>query len=126
MHDLLLTNSAKGIMHRTFIFFIIVVTGLPVSAQKYTTAVGLRIGSGFGISVQQRLWDKYTAEAIVQKNLFRDGTNISALVEQHNKLLFKGLNFYIGAGPHVGLYSGNQSGTKENEPTQAIKNAFGF
>ena len=95
-------------------------------SQKYNTAAGIRIGSGIGLTVQQRLWDNYTLEGIAQKNLFRDGTHVTALFEQHNKLLFKGLNFYIGAGPHFGFYNNATVQTKINGETELVKNAFGI
>jgi hypothetical protein len=114
-------------MRKTFVVvFIIVIASLPAVAQKYRTAAGIRIGSGIGVSVQQYLWDKFTLEGIVQKNLFKSGTHVSALFESHNKLLFKGLNFYLGAGPHFGFYgSGVQSDSKTSEESIAIKNAVG-
>ncbi|CAN5804540.1 hypothetical protein BH10BAC3_BH10BAC3_33020 [soil metagenome] len=104
----------------------VLVTSISLFAQKYTTAAGIRVGSGVGITVQQKMWDKYTMEAIVQKNLFKDGTNITALFEQHNKVLFKGLNFYIGAGPHFEIYSNAIATDKSTGEATYIKDAFGI
>ena len=111
---------------KTILLFAILLPAISIFAQKYNTAAGIRIGSGIGISVQQRLWDNYTMEGIVQKNLFKDGTHVAALFEQHNKLLSKGLNFYIGAGPHFSFY--NQEIDKEKSTTQTtpVSNAFGI
>ena len=108
------------------LLLIVLVTNISLFAQKYTTAAGIRIGSGIGLTVQQKLWDKYTLEGIVQKNLFKDGTNITALFEQHNKVLFKGLNFYIGAGPHFEIYNNATSNDKVTGETTYIQNAVGI
>ncbi len=74
------------------------------TAQKYTTAAGIRLGSEIGITLQQKLVGNYTLEAMVQRGFFNRQTTITALLEQHHKLFDKGLNFYIGAGPHMGFY----------------------
>lgn len=113
-------------MRQIIILIAIIISGLSAVAQKYRTAAGLRVGSGLGISVQQYLWDKYTLEGIAQKRLFKDGTDLSFLFESHNKILFKGINFYLGAGPHFELYSQAQhTDGKTGETTEPTKNAFG-
>jgi hypothetical protein len=91
-------------MLRCLLALCVLCSVLSLSAQKYTTAAGIRLGSGIGITVQQSLWDKYTAEAIIQKGLLNNYTTVSALFEQHNGLFSRGTNFYIGAGPQIGVY----------------------
>lgn len=93
-------------------------TGLSSQAQKYTTAAGLRLGTGIGLTVQQSLWKNNTLEGIIQKGFFNDVTNISALFEQHHKIFSKGTNFYLGAGPQIGLYGNSIKNA-------GVKNAFG-
>ena len=104
-------------MRHVFVLFI-AITGLSTQAQKYTTAAGIRLGTGIGLTLQQSLWENYTVEGIVQKGFFNDVTNISVLFEQHHKIFSKGTNFYLGAGPQIGFY-GNSI---KNE---GVKNAFG-
>ncbi|KXK17734.1 MAG: hypothetical protein UZ08_BCD001002248 [Candidatus Parvibacillus calidus] len=82
--------------------------------QKYRTAAGIRIGTEFGITVQQLILENSTLEGIIQKGFFNDQTTISVLFEQHQKLVFKGLNFYFGGGPHVGLYDANDRNGRKN------------
>jgi hypothetical protein len=115
-------------MRQIIVLAAITITSFSAVAQKYRTAAGIRVGSGIGLSVQQYLWDKYTLEGIAQKNLFKSGTNLSILFESHNKILFKGLNFYLGAGPHFGFYGNQQSvDTKAGETTTpTIKNSVGL
>ena len=111
-------------MNKTAAILLFTVISLQASAQKYTTAAGIRIGTEFGVTVQQTLWNKYTLEAIAQKGFFNDLTTVSALFEQHNKIFFKGLNFYFGGGPHAGFYGTKRTSFKGGE-TYERKNAYG-
>jgi len=77
---------------------------MEANAQKYYTAAGIRIGSEIGITLQQKIVANYTLEAMVQRGFFNRQTTVTALLEQHHKLFDKGLNFYVGAGPHMGFY----------------------
>jgi hypothetical protein len=72
-----------------------------VQAQKYITAAGVRISKQqLGLTVQQRVLPKSTIELIgsVGSNEY-SGT---ALFERHYPIITKGLNYYLGAGAHVG------------------------
>lgn len=101
------------------VFNILFVSSL--SAQKYRTAAGIRIGTEFGITVQQLVLENATLEGIIQKGFFNDLTTISVLYEYHQKLVFKGLNFYIGGGPHIGLYdAADRNGRKNSLGVTAI------
>lgn len=75
--------------------------GTTAFAQGYTTATGIRFGSDFGITLQQRLWKNYTLEAMVQQGLRSSRTSVTALVQQHHPVLGRGINLYLGAGPQV-------------------------
>ncbi len=74
-----------------------------VNAQRYRTAAGVRLGSSFGISVQQKILKQSTIEGIFQAPLrANDDTKFTILYEEHKKLIGKRLNFYYGAGFHKG------------------------
>ncbi|UOQ54393.1 hypothetical protein [Hymenobacter cellulosivorans] len=81
------------------------VTGLLLApaaqAQKYRTAAGLRLGAGnYGITVQQKILDKVTLEGIgIVGNREFSGT---VLAERHFGILGPSLNYYLGAGGHLG------------------------
>jgi len=102
------------------VLFFLGIAFLPLQAQKYRTAAGIRIGTEFGLTVQQLLLESSTLEGIIQKGFFNDQTSITLLYEQHQKMIFKGLNFYIGAGPHVGLYGKDRDGRKNSYGLSAI------
>lgn len=95
-------------------------------AQKYTTAAGIRVGSGIGLTVQQHLWDKYTLEVSAQKNLFKSGTYTAAFFEQHHKLIMKGFNFYLGAGPHAEFKPSETVYDSKGQETTVSNNAYGI
>ena len=66
--------------------------------QRYITAVGMRLGPAIGVTIQQRILERTTIEAIVQHRNFLDQTSAGLVLEKHLPLLFKRLNFYTGAG----------------------------
>jgi len=72
------------------------------SAQTYFTAGGLRLGTDWGLTIQQRVAKKTTVETILQSSLFREEVMITILGEQHGPLLSRRFNVYGGAGLHKG------------------------
>jgi hypothetical protein len=71
-------------------------------SQAYMTSAGLRAGTDWGISLQQRISKSATLEGIVQSSLQREEFMVTFLAEQHYPVLFRGLNLYFGAGLHKG------------------------
>jgi len=62
--------------------------------------MGLRMGSDFGITLQQKLAGPLTLETMVSSSAVTNETTATLLAEMHNPLISKRFNFYIGAGPH--------------------------
>ncbi len=89
----------------TFVFAFLLSTTM-IQAQTYNTAVGLRMGSGIGLSVQQRIANKTTIEGIVNNRFKQDLVTVTLLGEQHFPILFKRFNVYTGMGVHKGWYTG--------------------
>lgn len=73
-------------------------------AQKYITSAGIRIGSDLGLTFQQLIYSRNTAEAILQTNPYR--FSATALGQHHLRVLGKRFNYYFGAGPHFGQEKG--------------------
>ncbi|WP_210114351.1 hypothetical protein [Hymenobacter aquaticus] len=73
----------------------------PAQAQKYRTAVGGRLGAGnYGLTIQQKILDKTTLEGIgIVGTREVSGT---VLAERHFGILGPSLNYYLGAGGHLG------------------------
>ncbi len=91
-------------MKKTILICLISIITLQLHAQKYITAGGVRFSNeGFGLTVQQRIFEFTTLEMIGQIN-FKE-VSATAMIEQHNNLLFsKSLNMYGGIGPSFGKY----------------------
>ena len=76
---------------------------MPVHAQAYNTAAGLRIGRSAGLSVAQRLGRRSSAEARLTTGIWEDGTTVALLYRGHSPVLGRKLNLYVGAGAHQGF-----------------------
>ena len=86
---------------RFILSFLFVASVLSCSGQKYITATGARIGSNhLGLSLQQRVLKQTTIESIITMN--SSEARLTALLEQHQKILGRRLNIYLGVGAHVG------------------------
>jgi hypothetical protein len=73
----------------------------PAVAQKYNTALGARLGGGnYGITLQQRVASRVTIEAIA--GLGQREYSGTMLGEYHFGILGPSLNYYFGAGGHLG------------------------
>ncbi|QKG58394.1 hypothetical protein GKZ68_18220 [Hymenobacter sp. BRD128] len=71
------------------------------SAQKYDTALGARLGGGnYGITLQQRVASRVTIEGIA--GLGQREYSGTVLGEYHFGILGPSLNYYFGAGGHLG------------------------
>ncbi|NND31864.1 MAG: hypothetical protein HKN76_04680 [Saprospiraceae bacterium] len=73
---------------------------LCLSGQSYFTAMGLRMGTDFGITLQQKILGNLTMEGIVSSSAISNQTSATVLAEIHNPLISKRFNFYIGGGIH--------------------------
>ncbi len=73
----------------------------PAAAQKYITAAGVRLGGGnYGITVQQLVAPRVTIEGIA--GLGTREYSGTVLGEYHFGILGPSLNYYFGAGGHLG------------------------
>ena len=90
-------------MKHLFVLIFALLTTFTLSAQQYMTAGGIRLGTDWGITVQQRIAKKATLEGIFQSSLQREEIMLTLLAEQHFPIFHKGLNIYGGAGLHKGF-----------------------
>lgn len=101
----------------------------PLFSQSYMTAGGLRLGTDWGLTVNQRVLPRMTVEGIVQSSLQREEVIVTGLVKKHYPLAFRGLNFYIGGGVHKGwstANSGNDLVLLENKDPFGITGVAGL
>jgi hypothetical protein len=84
------------------LFFTIATVFSSLNAQSYMTAVGLRMGTEWGLTVQQRVAKRLTVEGILQSSLTREEATVTGLLESHLPLITRHLNIYSGLGVHKG------------------------
>jgi hypothetical protein len=73
-------------------------------AQSYKSAVGLRIGTEFGITYKQLISNRVTLEGILQRSFDAPTNRFTLLGAGHLPLITKHFNMYGGAGAHVGSH----------------------
>jgi hypothetical protein len=96
-------------MNRSCLVLIVVIQSLfvhDIFAQRYGTAVGLRMGNNsysrtIGITAQQRVFKHVTLEGIIQSDFDRN-TTLHLLIQKHNPIISKRFNYYLGAGMSSG------------------------
>jgi hypothetical protein len=75
----------------------------PASAQKYRTAAGLRSdGNNYGLTIQQVFLPKATLEGLAMFAPRERSATI--LAQRHFGILGPSLNYYFGAGGHIGTH----------------------
>ena len=89
--------------------------------QSYNTALGMRLGTDFGVTVKQRVAKTTTLEAIIQSSLQREEAQVTLLAEQHFPMISRRLNVYGGGGLHKGWVT--RDGT---EGDSVYKDPFGL
>ncbi len=74
---------------------------LSATAQKYSTALGLRFGNGnYGITAKQRIFRTVAVEGLMTASE-RELLGTFMLVK-HFPIIGRGLNAYVGGGAHLG------------------------
>ena len=88
-------------LFRLFFIALTLLLARPAVAQKYRTAAGVRFGGGsYGLTVQQLFLPKATVEGLVLASSRE--WSVTALAEKHFGILGPSLNYYLGAGAHLG------------------------
>jgi hypothetical protein len=98
-------------MRRVFLALTILLTTAAVNAQSrttnsstYTTALGIKIWDGGGISFKHFFNDRNAGELIAY--FWSHGMRVTGLYEIHGDINdVSGLKWYIGPGAHVGFYN---------------------
>ena len=96
-----MNDSLRSHFMKMKLSFVLMVICFQLSAQKYGTAVGLRIGEDrYGVSVKQRVIQRFSVEAI--SDLEPDAFHFALLPKYHLPITGQGFNLFFGAGIHVG------------------------
>jgi len=114
-------------MQKSLVIFFIcfLLNGIQVNAQRYGTALGLRLGNSdinrtVGLSLQQRVMERVTIEGILQTDFSRN-TTLSVLAQKHHPIISKRFNYYYGGG----LSFGNEESFVKNPSTKEIIHTYG-
>jgi len=77
-------------------------------AQDYNTAIGLRGGLFNGLTVKHFISNNAAIEGLISSRW--SGVSITGLYEIHARAFnTTGLNWYYGAGAHIGFWDGNNA-----------------
>ncbi len=87
---------------RIFVAFALLAATTPAaSAQKYRTAIGVRLARpDIGLTITQRLAEHTTLEVL--GSAASNDLTLTVLARQHTGILGHALNLYGGLGPHIG------------------------
>jgi|AntRauTorckE5430_2_1112549.scaffolds.fasta_scaffold15812_2 hypothetical protein len=108
-------------MKARLLTLLLICTTLGMRAQSYDTAFGMRLGTDWGLTVKQRIFDKTTLEAILQTSLQREEALVTLMGTQHLPFITKRLNLYAGGGLHKGWGS-----VEFNSEGNAYEDPFGL
>ncbi|MEM6632698.1 MAG: hypothetical protein AAF694_23710 [Bacteroidota bacterium] len=103
----------------TFLFLgVYLLSPVFLFSQSYSTTAGLRFGNHLGLTVNQWVGDKLTGEAIIETNLESAG-RAHVLIRKHSSILWKRVNLYAGAGPHIG-WGQKSNDALEEDPAETV------
>ena len=74
-------------------------------SQDYKTAIGIRGGFYNGLTIKHSLGGNAMIEGILTSRW--KGFNVTGLYELHNSTNVNRLNWYVGAGAHLGFWNGS-------------------
>lgn len=106
-------------MKNHLLLFFCCLFSLSLSAQSYNTTAGIRLGTDWGITAKQRVYDNITAELIFQSSLLKEETMLTLLGAYHQKVVGKRFNLFYGGGIHKGWIPNNAE-------TADLTNPFGI
>lgn len=103
-------------MKNYLLLFFCCLFSLNLSAQSYNTTAGIRLGTDWGVTVKQRVYDNITAELIFQSSLLKKETMLTLLGAYHQKMVGKRFNLFYGGGIHKGWIPNDQETANLTDP----------
>ncbi len=104
----------KQITIASLLIFFLVLNSM---AQDYKTAIGVRGGLPYGLTVKHFIKEGTALEGIVASRW--KGFNFTGLYEINSNIFAPGLNLYCGLGGHIGAYDGD-NGRYSDDDSHAI------
>lgn len=99
-------NLEKCIRKAFTSLVLLLATSGMIKAQDYSSSIGLRGGSGYGVTAKHFIKDGVALEGILNSRW--SGFNITGLYEWHTEAFnTSGLYWFYGAGAHIGFWDGD-------------------
>ena len=86
------------IMFKYLMLFVSFACATQLNGQSYDTAIGLRVGSDYGATIQQRITKKITVEGVYYGGFNEADVHANLLARRHFPIFTRRTNFYIGVG----------------------------
>jgi len=86
-------------------------------SQSYNTSAGVRLGTEWGISLKQRIYESWTAEVLIQTDRKNKESALTVMGVDHKPILSRRLNLFFGGGVHLPL---------QNRVNDIRKDGFGL
>ena len=99
-------------MNKLTVFLFCLAANVAMS-QSYNTSAGMRLGTEWGLSLKQRVYESWTAEAILQTNRKKNESAITLIGLDHKAILSRRFNLFFGGGLHLPLQ--NNMGSLRND-----------
>lgn len=101
-------------MKKKFLSIVLVIGfATAMYAQDYNTGIGLRAGTGWGITLKHFVSSKNAFEGFLHS--YYNGFNVTGLYEYHNMAFdVDNLRWYYGFGAHIGSYNYNAHKNESN------------
>jgi len=92
------------------------------NSSSYTTALGVKVWDGAGISLKHFMSDKNAVEAVGY--FYKHGFRLTGLYEIHGPIAgAAGLKWYLGPGAHIGFY---KAGYHDNDVVIGVDGVIGL
>ncbi len=95
-------NVLWSMKNTQLLLFLLCLAAGNISAQSYNTALGMRLGTDWGVTLQQRIANRTTLEVLLQSSLQREEVLLTVMGEQHLPVISRRFNIYYGGGLHKG------------------------
>ena len=101
------------LIQKIFSFILVIGLTTAASAQDYNTGIGLRAGTGWGVTLKHFVSKKEAVEGFFYG--YYNGFNVTGMYEFHNKAFdVDNLRWYYGFGAHIGSYNYEKQENKSN------------
>lgn len=101
----LIKHKQKTMKKNIVMSILAIITISFATAQDYKTGIGVRGGFYNGVTIKHFTSEKVSLEAIISSRW--RGFNVTGLYEINNKTSIDRLNWYFGAGAHIGFWNGS-------------------